>query len=167
MSSPKTQIWWRHGTDKRALKTAINSLADQFQDTVIQLAYIEPRPGSGLVHPDIKPLPTLIDGSPGYDFEIDIDELRLFADRAGLHAIDDNAQTRWMWWRLDQPMDSKDWKQIEAEVLNPYPVLPLDREGASRFGVDPSGLPPDGNYQVHEYRLNGELFCWNLSRKSS
>lgn len=162
-------LWYRCGSRPGALATLVREFTEQLGD--VQLSYVESRPGSGLLHPGHPPLPTIIFGPPvELSASVPLDELRLFATDAGLHAIEDAGITRWMQWTTaplpDASAPEADWAKIDAFLSREsYPILPLDGDGARRFGIAFDRLPPnaaDRQWWITEFRHHGDLFCWNL-----
>jgi hypothetical protein len=131
----------------------------------VDFSYLEWRPGAGLLSPKAGKPPILISGPPPGNPDVSADELRLFTKDAGLHAIEDMGMLRWMQWCIGHPSgkDQQDgWQSLEAELIE-YPIAMLDNAGASRFGIDHE-LSGKESMTVREYRIGGELFCWNLLR---
>ena len=160
-------ISWRAGMEYgKALGTTLEKQKDRLGKVLF--SYLEWRPGTGLMKPDTGPAPILIEGPPADQAGLPIDELRLFGENSGLHAIEDAGTTRWMQWQLGSapsPGNAGSWEEVSAEAAT-YPILMLDKAGASRFGID-ANLPADKTLWVVEYRVGGALFCWNLQRRKA
>jgi len=129
------------------------------------ILYLEPRPGALLVPDDALPPPLLSKEWPPCSVTPTLDEARLFTAGAGLHAIYVGGSTRYLSWVLsDEASDGRPaWQRASVNVSS-FPIEPLDPEAGRRFGILANLLPvPGSRYTVHEYRRNGELFCWNLT----
>ncbi len=160
-------ISWRAGMEYgKALGTTLEKQKDRLGKVLF--SYLEWRPGTGLMKPDARPARILIEGPPTDPPGLAIDELRLFGENSGLHAIEDAGTTRWMQWQLGSapnPDSAGNWEEVKAEATT-YPILMLDEAGASRFGIH-ANLPVDKTLMVVEYRVGGTLFCWDLQRRKA
>ena len=164
MTSIKTsKIFWKADTLKgQALGESIEKLA-KIHGEFISFSYVEWRPGAGILKPDSGPAPILFEGAPDRNGNVAVDEMRLFSEGSGLHAIEDAGNTRWMRWRTDGAPEA-DWSELEAKIVE-YPVLMLDERSARRFGLD-APLPEQPELLIREYRFGGQIFCWNLMREN-
>lgn len=168
MSELENGLWWRHGRIDQPLASALNDLAKKVGSSSINWAYVERRPGSNLDNQQTTAV--LIESLSNADESIALDEVRLFANDGGLHAIEDAKQTRWMQWQVGErtPQAGQEpWSHEPTVEKEGYSICMLDAEGARRFCLDHDVLPALDTLLVVEYRRGGELFCWNLLEKSN
>jgi len=154
-------ISWRAGIlEKEPLAGSLDKLEEKHGDAIL-FSYLEWRPGAGLLNPDAGPAPVFLQGAPIHDADVAVDEVRLFSEESGLHAVEDSGGTRWMQWRHEASKGA-DWTELQVDIVE-YSVLMLDERSARRFGLNVE-LPTQEELRIREYRLAGEIFCWNLLR---
>lgn len=157
-------ISWRAGIlERESLASSLHRLEELHGDAIV-FSYLEWRPGAGLLNPEAGPAPVLFQGAPAHNSPVALDEMRLFSEKSGLHAIEDAGDTRWMQWRHDAS-PATDWTELQVDIVE-YSVLMLDEPSARRFGIA-AELPGREKSLIREYRLGGEIFCWNLLRGRS
>jgi len=157
-------ISWLAGIlKKEPLAGSLHKLEEKHGDAIV-FSYLEWRPGAGLLNPDAGPAPVLFQGAPSHDADVALDEVRLFSEKSGLHAIEDSGGTRWMQWRHETSAGA-DWTELQVDIVE-YSVLMLDERSARRFGLA-AELPDQEKPLIREYRLGGEIFTWNLLRGGS
>jgi len=163
MSTAQPNLWWCSDAIDQPLAEALDSLVKRLGANHIEWSYLEWRPGSNLNNQGRAPI--LTKGAPDHAPKVALDEVRLFSDSGGLHAIEDAGRTRWMQWRttaFENSAAQSPWKAEQVSVEEGYQIQLLDNQAARRFGLAQNALPLLEKMWITEYRQSGELFCWNL-----
>lgn len=168
MSQDQTKLWWRAGTIQASLAKSLNSfLADREDGGRILWSYLEWKPGTNLANRTFAPV--LQEGEPELHGIVELDEIRLFSEAGGVHAVEDAGATRWMQWQIEQPFDlteEANWRKEIVRTVESYQIHMLKDEAARRFGLSKPNLPKLEQMWVDEYWLVGALFCWKLRGKN-